>query len=257
MAHLYYLEDARAQWWEGGLLEVAGAEARHAVTVARLCVGEGVLVGDGRGVIAETVVEETGRDRFLASVQRIRRTSPNSVSTTIVQALPKQDRADTAIELATEFGADTLIPWQAARSISRWRTEERKQKGAEKWRRIAREAAKQSVRPHIPRVQPPVNTAQLQDLFIASDLAHTNILLLDPEAQTGMREYVGECERSAVAATKEWIMVIGPEGGIAPDEQDALIEAGAHPVRLGETVLRTAHAAAAALTMLHTLLGKW
>ncbi|MFT4231917.1 MAG: RsmE family RNA methyltransferase, partial [Leucobacter sp.] len=157
MANLYYREDlADDALVAGALVEVIGEEARHAVRVSRLRVGERILVGDGRGALGEGVVEHAARDRFAVRLETVRSDPEPETRLVLVQALAKGDRDERAIEQATEFGVDAVAPWQAARSVSRWDGAggaEKVAKGLAKWARIAREASKQSLRARIPEVR--------------------------------------------------------------------------------------------------------
>jgi 16S rRNA (uracil1498-N3)-methyltransferase len=160
----------------------------------------------------------------------------------LVQALAKGDRDELAVQAATELGVDEIVPWQAARSISRWDSA-KAAKGVARWQSIVREAAKQAHRAWVPVVRQPVTTAQL-------GLRSGLMLVLEPEATVVL-------SRADLGDADELVLVVGPEGGIAPEELAALADAGATPVRLGETVLRTSTAGPAALAVVSTLLGRW
>ncbi|HEY8282246.1 MAG TPA: 16S rRNA (uracil(1498)-N(3))-methyltransferase, partial [Leifsonia sp.] len=162
---------------------------------------------------------------------------------TLVQALAKGDRDELAVQAATELGVDRVVPWAAARSISRWEGP-KVAKGRDRWASIVREAAKQSIRAWVPAVSELATTAD-----IVSFCAHARVLVLEPDAPeplTGVRP-----------DERELVLVVGPEGGIAPQELDALRQAGAELVRLGDTVLRTSTAGPAALAVLNASLGRW
>ena len=256
MANLYYREDLLATAVEvGAVVEVVGDEARHAVRVARLRVGERILVGNGAGVIGAGAVVTAEKDRFAVRLDEVREVPVPDRPLVLVQALAKGDRDERAVEQATEFGVDLIVPWQAARSVSRWDGEEKALRGAEKWRRIAREASKQALRPRIPAVLP---AASLDEL-IGFARAGAEVLVLDPDAPEQLSGYAPSA-RPGVAPGDPvggvWV-VVGPEGGIDPAELDALSGAGARILRLGETVLRTSSAGPAALAVLNVALGRW
>jgi 16S rRNA (uracil1498-N3)-methyltransferase len=165
---------------------------------------------------------------------------------TVVQALPKSDRSELAIELATEAGADAFIAWRASRCVARW-DGARVDKGLRRWRAVARSAARQSRRVRIPPVTGVVSTAELVK-HVRDDAA--TVLVLHESATVSLTEV-------PVAQADSLILVVGPEGGIADDEIAALTDAGATPVRLGPTVLRTSTAAAVALGALGVLTRRW
>ena len=117
----------------------------------RIRAGEELDLGDGAGAMAHCVIEEVGKARLSARVLERWTVEPATPTVTVVQALPKSDRSELAIELATEAGADAFVAWQAARCVARW-DGGRADKGLRRWRAVARAAARQSRRPHIPSV---------------------------------------------------------------------------------------------------------
>src|SRR5439155_24115056 len=104
-----------APWW------LDGPEGRHAASVRRLAVGEELLVTDGTGMVASCVVAETGHDRLLLDVVDVREDPSPAPRLVVVQALPKGDRGEVAVETLTEVGVDVVVPWAATRSLTRWR----------------------------------------------------------------------------------------------------------------------------------------
>jgi 16S rRNA (uracil1498-N3)-methyltransferase len=168
----------------------------------------------------------------------------------LVQALAKGDRDELAIQAATELGVDGVIPWAAARSVSRWEGA-KLARGRERWASIVREATKQSIRPWLPEVDELASTRQL-----AARAGSTRMLLLEPTASARLTDVAASIVRDAPNEA-DIVLVVGPEGGIAPAELDLLTEAGATAVRLGETVLRTSTAGPAALAILNQALGRW
>ena len=162
----------------------------------------------------------------------------------VVQALPKGDRAELAVETMTELGVDEIVPWSAARSITRW-DGPRGQKALDRWRRTAREAAKQSRRAWVPAVAELAGTAA-----VVERLAGAAALVLHEAATATLAG-------ADLPTSGELIVVVGPEGGISDDELDRFAAAGATPVRLGDPVLRTSTAGAAALAALSLRLGRW
>ncbi|HEX2072278.1 MAG TPA: 16S rRNA (uracil(1498)-N(3))-methyltransferase [Geodermatophilus sp.] len=219
-------------------LLVGGAEGRHAVNVLRLVAGERVRVGDGRGVVAEGEVLHAGHEGLRVRVHARLQVPAPGLELVLVQALPKGERGPLAVELATELGVDRIIPWAAARCVTRWR-DDRVAKGLAKWRSAARAASKQSRRPRVPEVVDVMTTRQVCGALAEVDVA----LVLHEQA----RHPLAEVE---VPATGSVAVVVGPEGGLTDGEVVALAAAGARPVRLGPEVLRTSTAGAAALAAL-------
>ncbi|OBB26779.1 16S rRNA (uracil(1498)-N(3))-methyltransferase [Mycolicibacterium elephantis] len=234
----------------GGLAVVDGDEGFHAANVRRIRAGERLDLGDGAGEMAHCLVEETGKARLTARVLDRRSVAPASPTVTVVQALPKSDRAELAVELATEAGADAFLAWQATRCVARWDGAAKVDKGLRRWGSVARAAARQSRRAYIPEVGGLVSTAQLV-ARVRDEIAAGAVVLALHESATQRLTDV------ALAQADSLMLIVGPEGGIADEEIEALSEAGAVAVRLGPTVLRTSTAAAVALGALGVLTGRW
>ena len=245
MALHFLVDDVPLDAPVGAEIVITGAEAHHAAAVRRVRVGEEVTVGDGRGLWLEAVVTDVAPKRVVAAVTARTSHPAAALRLVLVQALAKGDRDELAIQAATELGVDEIAPWQAARSVSRW-DQAKAAKGVARWQTIVREAAKQAHRAWVPVVSAPVSTAQL------AARAASRMLVLEPTASVPL---------SGVALApddaRDLVLVVGPEGGIAPEELVALADAGATAARLGETVLRTSTAGPAALAVLNARLGRW
>ncbi len=228
----------------GELVVVDGDEGFHAANVRRIRSGETLDLSDGAGEVARCVIEDVGKGALTARVLERRRVAAPTPKVTVVQALPKSDRSELAIELATEAGADAFVAWQASRCVARWDGQARVDKGLRRWRAVARSAARQSRRAYIPTVSGVVSTKELAERV--RDVVSTPVLVLHESATQPITEV-------PVAAADSLFLVIGPEGGIADDEIAALSGVGATVIRLGPTVLRTSTAAAVALGALGVL----
>ncbi|MGZ6777789.1 MAG: 16S rRNA (uracil(1498)-N(3))-methyltransferase [Mycobacterium sp.] len=233
----------------GDLAVVDGDEGFHAANVRRIRVGEQLDLSDGAGAMAHCVIEETAKARLSARVLKRWRVEPAKPTVTVVQALPKSDRSELAVELATEAGADAFVAWQAARCVARW-DGAKAEKGLRRWRAVVRAASRQSRRPHIPSVTGVMSTGELVSEVRAAGAAGTTVLALHESAAEPLT-------KEAVAHSDSFMLVIGPEGGITDEELTALSDAGAKVIRLGPAVLRTSTAAAVALGALGGLTGRW
>jgi 16S rRNA (uracil1498-N3)-methyltransferase len=240
---LHFLHDSASDAAVGDVVSLTGAEAKHAAVVRRLRVGEAITIGDGRGVWLSGVAEEVSPIQVDVRISERAEHSAPSPRIVLVQALAKGDRDELAVQAACELGVDEIVPWQASRSVSRW-DGAKAVKGRERWASIVREAAKQAHRAWVPEVGAPVTTAQL-----AARAATQRVLLLDPTATDRLAELVSD--------GRDLVLVVGPEGGIAPEELKRLTEAGAERALLGDTVLRTSTAGPAAIAVLSVALGRW
>lgn len=245
MRSLFYVDAVPGT---GEPVVVDGEEGHHAATVCRTRPGEELDLADGAGTIAHCVVEDVAKGRLNARVLDRRVVAPPSPSVTVVQALPKSDRSELAIELATEAGADAFVAWQASRCVARWDGAAKVDKGLRRWRAVARSAARQSRRPYIPTVDGLVST---RDLVASTRSAPAGTVLVLHESAT--RPFV----ETVVPQAESLTLIVGPEGGVADEELAALVDAGAVAVRLGPTVLRTSTAAAVALGALGVLTPRW
>lgn len=241
---LHFLADEATAAQPGDDIALTGTEAHHAATVRRLRAGEGVTVGDGRGVWLDGAVTAVSSRDVVVRVASRTEVAPAAPRLTLVQALAKGDRDELAVQAATELGVDRIVPWQAERSVSRW--DGKVDKALARWRTIVREATKQAHRAWLPEVTEPVGAAGLAGL-----LPGARMLVLQPSATERLAGL------DLMSQTGEIALVVGPEGGVSPAELDALSAAGAEPVRLGATVLRTSTAGAAALSVVNVALGRW
>ncbi|MGW1775494.1 16S rRNA (uracil(1498)-N(3))-methyltransferase [Streptomyces sp. NPDC002104] len=227
-----------------------GSEGRHAVSVKRLAPGEDVVLTDGLGRWTEGVVKAAeGKDRLvITDLESVMEEPEPTVRITVVQALPKGDRGEVAVETMTETGVDAIVPWQASRCITQWRGD-RGAKSLAKWRATARESGKQSRRVRFPEVAEALSTKQVAALLAEADLAV--VLHEDRDAPSGA------LATAELPAAGSIVLVVGPEGGVSPDELAAFAAAGAHPYRLGRSVLRTSTAGTAAAAVLLARTGRW
>ena len=252
---------------------LAGAEGRHAGTVRRLAPGERLDLTDGAGTLAECRVTAVRPGTVELAVLDRRTEPPPAPRLVVIQAIPKGDRAELAVETMTEVGVDVIVPWAAERCVAVWRGE-RADKGVARWRSTAVAAAKQSRRAWFPEVTP---LASMPD--VAARVGQARLaLLLDPEAPeplTALAASAGADGTAGVSGTDgargageaagagagagigEVVLIVGPEGGVAPGEAGLLAGAGAIGARLGPTVLRASTAGAVAAALVLSASGRW
>ena len=219
-----------------------GDDGYHAVKVLRLEVGEKIKVSDGKGNWVAGAVVEVGKKTLQIKVTErgeYRVTKPELI---VVQAVTKSDRNKEMLELVTAAGADQIIPWQADRSISKWQVDSEK-----KWQSTVKEACKQSRRVKMPQLQMVMSTKQIIEQ-ISSDKF---VVVFDAESDLKFADITMPSDLSVI------YLIIGPEGGISDKELAIFKEAGALVVKLGEHVLRSAHAGFAALAAVQSRLGRW
>jgi 16S rRNA (uracil1498-N3)-methyltransferase len=222
----------------GDQVELSGDEGRHAVVVKRIRVGEQVALTDGAGTTATCTVTAAEGSTLTGTVDAVASTDPEMPRVVVVQAIPKGDRGELAVEMLTEVGVDVVVPWAAGRSVSVWRGD-KQAKALARWRSTAREAAKQARRSWFPEVVDMVSTAQVVDL-----LRDASVPVVLHEAASGPLADL------PIPGRGEIVIVVGPEGGISDEELAAFATVGAEPVRMGTSVLRTSTAGVAATAAL-------
>ena len=222
----------------GGLFEFANDDANHAIRVLRMQAGAEFMLSDGQGTWSQVVATEVKKKSMQVRVIDSGFQQPLATTITVVQALPKGDRAKEAVELLTEAGVDRIVPWASARSIG---------KGSEKFAITAREASKQSRRFRIPEVTEVATTAQICDAVKISDLA----LVFHESATAKLSDQVSSHN------VEHLLIIIGPEGGLTDEEIAAFTDAGAKVALMGRPILRSAHAGIAAVSAVSALLKVW
>lgn len=229
----------------GDTVTLDGSEGHHAAAVQRLRVGERLVLTDGRGCSGTGGVLSVGLDHLQVLLSDVTSEPAPQPWVTVVQALAKGDRGELAVSTLTEVGVDRVVPWAASRCVVRW-DGARGEKALAKWRTTAREAAKQSRRSWFPEVT---------DLATTTDVTHR---MRGADVAVVLHEQASEPLTALVLPGKdEVVVVVGPEGGIGPDELTEFTDAGAAAYRLGPTVMRTSTAGPAALAVLLAKTGRW
>lgn len=231
----------------GTALRVPDSAAHH-MRVMRIGAGEEIDLVDGAGLRLTCRASGTGDDLALDVLSAVREAQADP-ELVLVQALAKGDRDLQALEAAVEIGADRIVPWAAQRSIADWPAK-RAEKSHRKWASAAAAAAQQSRRAFLPAVDPLVRGTGVVAALRDDDL----VLVLHEDAEDRLADVLA-AERPA--AHPRIVLLVGPEGGIAPAEIDALTAAGARTVLLGPTVLRASSAGPAGLVLCQAALGRW
>ncbi len=234
----YFLHDRLSGVAAGDSVTLEGDEARHAVVVKRIRVGEQVALTDGAGTTVVGPVASSDKTALTITAESLRTEQPELPRVVVVQAIPKGDRGELAVEMLTEVGVDVIVPWAADRSVAVWRGD-RAAKSLAKWRGTARESAKQARRSWFPEV---TEMATTED--VAGRLGDASVPVVLHEAASGPIADI------PVPGRGEIVVVVGPEGGLSDDELATFAAAGAEPVRLGSSVLRTSTAGVAAVAAL-------
>ena len=217
-------------------------DAHHAIKVLRLKLGEVIKISDGVNKWVSGSIIEISKKELTISISERGDFEAKKPELVLVQAVTKSERNKEMLELAIEAGVDRIIPWQAERSISKWQSD-----SAQKWEIGIKEACKQARQVRLPKLMPMLTTAGVVQL-LSKD---ARIIVFHESAS----------EKFAQLQLPESLasiyLVIGPEGGISQSELSIFENGGSKIVRLGETVLRSAHAGFAAISAVQTKLGRW
>jgi 16S rRNA (uracil1498-N3)-methyltransferase len=214
--------------------------------VVRVKVGEHIDLSDGDGLlVAGRVVEVRNPDELVIEVVERIIDDVALPRLVVVQAIPKGERGERAVELLTEVGADAIIAWAASRCIAQWKGD-RAEKALTKWENTAKAAGKQARRSRLPQVTGVATTGDVVSMIAAASGA----IVLHEESTTALTDWNPPIDG-------EIVVVVGPEGGITSEEVEAFREAGAQIVHMGKSIMRTSTAGAAAVAVLGAVTGRW
>jgi 16S rRNA (uracil1498-N3)-methyltransferase len=229
----------------GGRVTFDADESHHLARVLRLRVGDTVLASDGRGRDFTVRLESLGAAATGTVLAEAAGVAPSPLAITLIQGVPKGDKMEAIVRAVTELGVARVRPALCARTIvrlepARWRDR------ARRWQRVAREAAKQCRRAVIPEVEPP---RPLDEWLAAGEPADLALCLWEGEATPLGRLLPG------ATAPRTAVVVVGPEGGLAPAEVEAARAHGFTPASLGARILRTETAGPAIAAILQSRFG--
>lgn len=237
---------------------LAGAEGRHAASVRRIGAGEWVDVVDGAGLRLTCEVAGADKSSLSLVVREVLQEERPVPEIVLVQALAKGGRDEAAVEICTEIGIDRVIPWASQRAIVQWKGP-KADKGRAKWEGVARAAAKQSRRAFVPTVEGVMDSRELTS-WVASLTDEAGVAFVcHEEASESLGAALASLQEAGADASlpPRVALIVGPEGGIGPEETGALVDAGARMIGLGVNVLRSSTAGAVALTLIRAAAGAY
>ena len=242
----------------GDRVALAGAEGRHAASVRRIGAGEWVDVVDGAGLRLTCEVAGADKSSLSLVVREVLQEERPVPEMVLVQALAKGGRDEAAVEICTEIGIDRVIPWASQRAIVQWKGP-KADKGRAKWEGVARAAAKQSRRAFVPTVEGVMDSRELTS-WVASLTDEAGVAFVcHEEASESLGAALASLQEAGADAPlpPRVALIVGPEGGIGPEETGALVDAGARMIGLGANVLRSSTAGAVALTLIRAAAGAY
>lgn len=229
----------------GATVDLPESVAHH-LHVVRLQPGAALTLFDGRGGQYRATLLETGKKRASASVDAFDAVDVElPYAVTLAQGLPEGAKMDWIVEKAVELGVAAVQPLAAQRSVVRL-SGERAEKRQAHWQGVIESASEQSGRNRLAQLLP---LAEFRRWIEAPQESPQPRILLSPR---GTQSLAGWAQANAPQALT---LLVGPEGGFSPEEEDAAIAAGALPLSMGPRVLRTETAALAAMAMLAGIWG--
>ena len=237
----------------GRIIELPASAAHHAARVLRLEPGDGVVLFNGEGGEFSAIIARIGKTGAAVAIENhlaVERESPLSI--TLAQAICASEKMDWIVQKAVELGVSRIQPIAANRSLVKL-AGERADKRVQHWRQVAASACEQCGRNRLPQVLPLMSlSGWLGEQMNLSKAAPRDLcFMLSPTAKKSLREFPEP--PSAAALT----LLVGPEGGLAPEEETAALAAGFIPLRLGGRILRTESAALAAVAAMQALWGDY
>ena len=224
--------------------------ARHAAKVLRLGVGERVTLFDGTGGEYGAHISAIERDRVNVELLEWRDTERESpLAVTLAQALQAGDKMDLTVQKAVELGVARIVPLVSRRSVVRLEGE-RAVRRVEHWRGVVAAACEQSGRNRVPEVAALEGLERWLARLVPAD---TLRLMLAPGSERGLATLAPPVEDGKQERKIE--LLIGAEGGLAPEEMERAAAAGFVAIGLGPRILRTETAGLAALAALQCLWG--
>ncbi|MDO8437540.1 MAG: 16S rRNA (uracil(1498)-N(3))-methyltransferase [Nitrosomonadaceae bacterium] len=241
----------------GRIIELPANAAHHAARVLRLEQGDQITLFNGNGGEFSAIIARIDKSGAIVAVEKrfdIERESPLNI--TLVQAVCASEKMDWIMQKAVELGVSRIQPIATRRSVVRL-SGERADKRVRHWQQIATSACEQCGRNHLPQVLPLLSLSnwlggQMTERKNACHGAPDNLcFMLAPTAEKGLHDFPEAAKITALT------LLVGPEGGFAPEEEAAARATGFVPLRLGGRILRTETAALAAVAALQALWGDY
>jgi 16S rRNA (uracil1498-N3)-methyltransferase len=223
---------------EQGAVIVSGDEAHHLAKVLRSRVGDTVDLFDGKGVTAVGAIAKIGKDKVEISVSSLETHTPRETGRIIICAsVAKGERFDWLVGKCTELGVDRICPVLFERTVK-----QASGHSVERYNKLALSAAKQCQRLFLPQINAPV---KLSDCLSRLPREYPNAKIL-----FGSTSEKTETIFEQMKDVQDYIVFVGPEGGLTADEEQMLRSHGAVGVGLTETILRIETAAIAFASIL-------
>ena len=223
--------------------ELGQDNLKYLKQVMRLRQGDRINIFDGYGLEFEAVIKGFSTKTVFIELGKIIPPAIKEIRITLAQAIPKAGKMDKIVKSAAELGADAIIPFDAARSVG-WIAGEKSSFKVSRWQKIAGEAARSSHSIHIAKV---AKVSSFADMLTSASSDALKLIFWEEESQKTIKDILTD---EALAAIKDFFVVIGPEGGCSRDEVIMAKENGFMSVSLGKQILKVETAAAAIISII-------
>jgi 16S rRNA (uracil1498-N3)-methyltransferase len=223
--------------------ELGPDNLKYLKQVMRLKQGDKIYVFDGFGHEFEAVIKDFYPKTVFITLGKKIPQADKEISITLAQAIPKASKMDTIVKSAAELGADVIIPFEGTRSVSRIAGEKSSLKVV-RWQKISGEAARCCHSSHIAKVSEVLSFA---DMLTSASSDALRLIFWEEESQKTIKDMLTD---KIFAATKNFFIVVGPEGGFSKDEVILSKENGFVSVSLGKQILKVETAAVAILSII-------
>ncbi len=220
--------------------KITGDDAHHIQRVLRLGIGEEITLCDSHGTDYQGLIQHVYKN--LIEVKIVGTASSGTepkIQLSLLQGLPKASKMEVIIQKCVELGIYEVLPITTLRTVVRISDERDARKKAQRWQKVAEEAAKQSKRGIIPHVSEPVSIKQA----IKECNADLKLLFWEEEKELSLHKVL----HSQVTPPKSIALLIGPEGGLDNSEVELARQHGWQSLTLGSRILRTETAGMAVL----------
>ena len=219
---------------ETNKIDIIGEDVRHISNVLRMQKGEQILIGSKETLETYlTEIEQIEKEKVVAKIiEKLETQIESNVEIDLYQGLPKADKMELIIQKTTEIGVSKVIPVDMARCIVKLDEKDAKKK-IERWQKVAEGAAKQSKRSKIPKIENKIKIKDLENIIGQYD---TFIVAYEEENEVTLKQ---ELKKLKEQEKYKIGVLVGPEGGIAKEEIEKLIQYNSKIVTLGKRILRT------------------
>ena len=223
--------------------ELGPDNLKYLIQVMRLKKGDRINIFDGFGREFEAIIKGFSTETVFLDLEKLIPTTNKNIRITLAQAIPKAGKLDTIVKSAAELGADVIIPFDAARSVGRIADEKISLKVA-RWQKIAAEAARCCHSNNITKVS---KVSSFADMIASASNDALKLMFWEEESQKTIKDILKD---ETITATKDFFIVVGPEGGFSKDEVTMAKEAGFISVSLGKQILKVETAVATILSII-------